>query len=288
MTSGIVPRILAKQNENGSFGVPEDFYLRCKYHGTVWTAIVLAELGANGNDERIQKLAAFLIANSQDQASGGFAVQSGPRGGGDHAKVIPCLTGNMLYSLLRFGKLPDDPAVKSAIDCITTYQRFDDGVPQAPQGWPYTRFPNCYGKHTCFMGVVKSLKALAEIPAEARTGAVKLTIARGAEFLLIHHLYKRSSNLSQVGNKRWLNLNFPRMYNTDYLEMLNILVRLGYCDERMQDAAVLLISGQDKDGRWHMGKSYNSRLLVSVEKDGKPSKWLTLQALSVLKGLSGD
>jgi hypothetical protein len=248
----------------------------------------LAELGAGGSDKRMQKLAAFLIANSQDQASGGFAVQSSPRGGGDHAKVIPCLTGNMLFSLLRFGKLPDDPAVKSAIDCITTYQRFDDGVPQAPKGWPYTRYPNCYGKHTCHMGVVKSLKALAEIPPEARGEAVKLTIARGAEFLLIHHLYKRSSDLSQVGNKRWLNLNFPRMYNTDYLEMLNMLVRLGYRDKRMQDAAGLLISAQDKDGRWHMGKSYNSRLLVSLEKDGKPSKWLTLQALSVLKGLSGE
>jgi hypothetical protein len=248
--------------------------------------LVLAELGADGSDERMQKLAAFLAANSQDMQSGGFAYASGSGGGGDHAKVIPCLTGNMLFSLLRFGKLVD-PAVKSAIDFITTYQRFDDGVPQAPKGWPYTRFPNCYGKHTCQMGVVKSLKALAEIPSDARTPAVKLTIANGAEFLLIHRLYKRSSDPSQVGNKRWLNLNFPLMYNTDYLEMLNVMVSLGYRDERMHDAAGLLISAQDKDGRWKMGKSYNSRLLVSMEKDGKPSKWLTLNALRVLKGLRG-
>jgi hypothetical protein len=34
-----------------------------------------------------------------------------------------------------------------------------------------------------------------------------------------------------------------------------------------------------------MEKSWNSRLLVSLEKDNKPSKWITLQALKALKGL---
>jgi hypothetical protein len=53
----------------------------------------------------------------------------------------------------------------------------------------------------------------------------------------------------------------------------------------MQDAIDLLVSKQDEQGRWKMEKSYNNRLLVSVEKDGKPSKWITLQALKVLKSI---
>ena len=74
MTAGIVPRILEQQNEDGSWGVPDDFYLGAKYKGTVWNIIVLAELGADGKDTRIRKAAEFILANSQDKQSGGFAV----------------------------------------------------------------------------------------------------------------------------------------------------------------------------------------------------------------------
>ena len=170
MTAGIVPHILEKQNDDGSWGVPEDFDLGAKYKGTSWNIIVLAELGADGQDRRINKAAEFILANSQDKQSGGFAVQTGADGG-SHERVIPCLTGNMVYSLIRFG-YRDNPLVQHGIEQITKYQRFDDGIAQAPKGWPYTRFPNCWGKHTCHMGAVKSLKALAEIPAAERTPAV--------------------------------------------------------------------------------------------------------------------
>jgi hypothetical protein len=54
----------------------------------------------------------------------------------------------------------------------------------------------------------------------------------------------------------------------------------------MQDAIDLMLSKQNEQGRWIMEKSYNNRLLVSVEKDGKPSKWLTLNALRVLKEIA--
>jgi hypothetical protein len=66
--------------------------------------------------------------------------------------------------------------------------------------------------------------------------------------------------------------------------MLGVLAKLGYRDERMQDAIDLIISKQDEQGRWKMEKSWNPRLLVSLEKDNKPSKWITLQALKALKG----
>jgi hypothetical protein len=286
MTIGIVPRILEKQNDDGSWGVPEDFYLRAKYKGAVWNMIVLAELSADGKDRRIRKAAEFILANSQDKQSGGFAVQSCANGG-DHERVVPCLTGNMVFSLVRFG-YRDNPLVQHGIEEITKYQRFDDGIAQAPKGWPYTRFPNCWGKHTCHMGVVKSLKALAEIPAEKRTPTVKETIANGAEYLLKHHLYKSSRDPSVIAKRFWLNFGFPTLWKTDALEMLVVLVKLGYQDDRMQDAVDLVISKQDEQGRWKMEKSWNLRLLVGLEKDDKPSKWITLQALKVLKGIHGE
>ena len=284
MTAGIVPRILEKQNGDGSWGAPEDFYLRSKYKGTVWNIIVLAELGADGQDRRVKKAAEFILANSQDKQSGGFAVQSGADGG-DHERIIPCLTGNMVFSLIRFG-YRDKPAVQRGIEQIAKYQRFDDGIAQAPKGWPYQRFPNCWGKHTCHMGAVKSLKALAEIPAAERTPAVKETIAKGAEYLLQHRLYKSSRDPSVIAKRFWLNFGFPTLWKTDALEMLGVLVKLGYRDDRLQDAVDLVISKQDEQGRWYMEKSWNPRLPVSLEKDNKPSKWITLRALSALKGIT--
>src|SRR5208283_1042944 len=150
-------------------------------------------------------------------------------------------------------------------------------------GWPYQRFPNCWGKHTCHMGAVKSLKALAEIPAQKRNPAVRNTIQQGAEYLLIHHLYKSSHDPSVVAKRFWLNFSFPTLWKTDALEMLGVLVKLGYRDNRIDDAINLLISKQDDQGRWKMEKSYNNRLLMGLERDGKPSKWLTLNALRVFK-----
>ena len=284
MTEGVVPRILEKQNDDGSWGVPQDFYLHSKYKGTVWNIIVLAELASDGQDRRVKKAAEFILANSQDKQSGGFAVQSGADGG-DHAGVIPCLTGNMVFSLIRFGCL-DNPLVQHGIEQITKYRRFDDGIAQAPKGWPYQRFPNCWGKHTCHMGAVKSLKALAEIPAAERTPAVQQTIADGAEYLLKHRLYKSSRDPAVIAKRFWLNFGFPTLWKTDALEMLGVLVKLGYRDARLHDAIDLVISKQDECGRWNMEKSWNPRLLVSLEKDNKPSKWITLQALRALKGIN--
>ena len=285
MESGVVPRILDRQEEGGYWGVPEDFYVRAKYKGTVWQIIILAELGADGQDERIHRTCEFILNRSQDRESGGFAYRSGKDGGGNHDGIIPCLTGNMVWSLIRFGYL-NDPRLQRGIDWITRYQRFDDAVPELPEGWPYTRRDNCWGRHTCHMGVAKALKALAEIPPEQRSTDITRTIEQGAEYLLRHRIYKRSHDTDQIANPRWLRFGFPLLWGMDIPEVLRVLLGLGYRDERMQDALELVASKQDMQGRWLMEDTFNGRFLVNIEKKGKPSKWVTLNALRVLKAAS--
>ncbi|MDD5371737.1 MAG: hypothetical protein PHQ40_21865, partial [Anaerolineaceae bacterium] len=168
MELGPVPKMLTHQQAGGYWGEPKDFYVRSKYRGTVWTLIILAELGADGADPRLQVAADFILAASQDLQSRGFAYRSGGLNGGDHNSVIPCLTGNMLFCLVRLGRLAD-PRVQAAIEWVLRYQRLDDGDRPAPQGWPYSVYKNCWGRHTCHMAVVKALKALAEIPADQRS-----------------------------------------------------------------------------------------------------------------------
>jgi hypothetical protein len=281
MTNGAVSKILAKRNKNGYWGKPEQFYSYSKYKGTVWTLLLLAQIGADGRDDRIKQSCEFILNRSQDKDSGGFAFQGNPKGSAYHEKVIPCLTGNMLYCLIRFGYL-DDKRIKAGINWITKYSRYDDSDSSAPADWPYAKFANCWGKHTCFMGIVKNLKALAEIPKSKRTSAVKRTIEMSAEYMLRHHLYRRSHNLKKVAIKEWLRFSYPLMWNDDTLEVLDILLKLGYRDKRMDEAINLVLSKQDKMGRWKMDFSFNGRMLTRIEEAGKASRWITYRALKVL------
>jgi hypothetical protein len=282
MRTGAVPAILARQAEGGYWGVPENFYEHSKYKGTVWQLIVLAELGADGLDPRVRKACELVLQNSLNRSSGGFSVLGSPDSGGDHNLVIPCLTGNMIFSLIRLGCI-EDPRVRKGIDFIASRQRFDDRVARAPEGWPYDIRFRCWGKHTCSMGAIKALKALAEIPAPDRSEPVRQTLAQGAQYFLQHHVHKRSHNLEKVCKPAWLDFGFPLMYQTDALEILSILIKLGYSDPRMQEAVDLLLSKQDEQGRWQLETTFNGRFLVNIEEKGKPSKWVTLNALRVLK-----
>jgi hypothetical protein len=101
--------------------------------------------------------------------------------------------------------------------------------------------------------------------------------------MLKHHIHKRSHDLGQVFKPGWLRFGFPLMYQTDVLEILGILTKLGYRDERMQEAVDLVASKQDKRGRWNLENAFNGRFQTNIEQKGKPSKWITLNALTVLK-----
>jgi hypothetical protein len=189
----------------------------------------------------------------------------------------------MIWSLIRLGCL-NDKRVRKGIDNVVKYYRCDDGVKNTPSGWPYDNRISCWGNHTCFMGVVKSLKALAEIPKEERPDKINDAIDDMAEFMLMHHIYKKSHDVKSISKPVWTSFSFPLMWNTDALEIPGILVSLGFKDERMQDAIDLVLSKRDKNGTWKQDGHLGDRFLARVERKGKPSKWVTLNALKALKG----
>jgi hypothetical protein len=286
MSTGIVPKILAKQEKGGYWDTLDKFYT-AKYKGTVWQLIILGELGADETNPKIKKAIKFILEKSQDPESGGFSYGAGKKKeGGLPSFVIPCLTGNMVWSLIKLGCI-DDPRVQRGIDWITTYQRFDDGARSLPSDWPYNRLKSCFGKHSCHMGVVKAMKTLAEIPSERRSKAVKNTIKEGAEYMLKHHIHRRSHNLGKDSKPGWRRLGFPLMYQTDLLEILGIMTRLGYKDKRMQEAVNLVVKKQNDEGKWKLESTFNGRFQANIEKKGEPSKWITLNTLRMLKRFYG-
>ena len=275
------PKILEEQEPGGHWGREEDFYSNSKYKGTVWNVILLAQLGADGSDVRIRSASEFLLRWSQ-HGSGGFGYY-GSAEGGTAGSLLPCLTGNMAWSMVRFG-MKDDDRVRRSLEWIAKYQRFDDNEGAAPKGWPYSR-EDCWGKHTCHMGVIKGLKAVSAIPADERSGAMVRVVSEGAEYLLKHRLYKRSHDQSAIAKTRWAQFGFPLFWDTDALEMLSVLADLGYRDERMDDTIELLLSKRLPDGRWRNERSYAGRIITTIERQGAPSQWVTLKAMSTLRKL---
>ena len=134
------------------------------------------------------------------------------------------------------------------------------------------------------MGVAKALKALAAIPEKKRSPEVKSTINQAVEYLLQHHIHKRSHDPAKAAKPKWLKFGFPTMWDFDALECLVLLTTLGIKDPRMQDPVDLVLAKQDEQGRWKLENSFNGRFRVDIEKKGKPSKWVTLNALKALKG----
>ncbi len=279
MRTGMVPEILEKMRTDEYNKTLPRFY-RDKYCGLVWQLIILAELRADGEDEVIKKYCEYILSNSQEE-EGGFSFDASAKGGGRKGGVIPCLTGNMAFSLIRLGYLHDE-RVQKAIGWMAKYQRYDDGD-SAPSGSFYERYEMCWGRHSCHMGVVKTLKAFSEIPPEERTPEVKESIEQGVKYLLKHRIYKKSHELTAVSKPGWQRFTFPLMYQTDALEILLILTKLGIRDERMDEAVELVASKQNKTGRWAAASSpLRGKSLVAMDKE-QQDKWITLRALEVLK-----
>jgi len=208
MENGIVPEILDRQNNDGSWGIPERFY-NDKYTGTVWTLLILAEMAADPDDQRIKNACEFIFEHSQESEDGGFSyTQSAKTGAGLSSGVVPCLTGNMVCSLIKLGYLNDD-RVQKAIGWITKYQRADDAIEEAPAGSIYDRYEMCWGRHTCHMGVAKALKALAAIPPERRCRENIIKMDELIEYFLKHYIYKKSHDPDVISRPGWLRLGFP-------------------------------------------------------------------------------
>jgi len=116
------------------------------------------------------------------------------------------------------------------------------------------------------------------------TPEMKQVVQRGAEFLLIHRIFKGDHNKFEIVNKSWLKPSFPFFYGYNILRELDFLTGLGYVkDERLNDAVQILLQKRQKVGSWVLESSPTGRLHVNIESKRRSSKWITLIVLRVLK-----
>lgn len=82
----------------------------------------------------------------------------------------------------------------------------------------------------------------------------------------------------------WLKFGYPLHYNSDILEAMRSMADAGVkYDRRMDDALDVIEKNMLPEGRWKLAFSLNGKMWVDIEKRGRPSKWVTYQALRVLR-----
>jgi hypothetical protein len=297
--SPIVKRILGRQNLLGYWEKPNSPYLP-KYKSSYWTIMVLSRLGLDRTDERVAKACEFIFRFQHDE--GGFSCKSPENASMDYeyrrrkGKTMPrknefvsslvyesqvtCLTGNMVAALIRLGH-EEDPRVNKAVQWLVKVQ-YKDG------GWlcPYWK-AHIRDKHACFMGTICPTEAFSEMSQKNLMKYTKETVAKAAEFFLMHHLFKADHHNYRVINKSWLEFSYPWFAGYNILRGLDVLTKLGYLkDQRLRDATEVLLQKRQSNGAWLLENSPEGRMQVDIEKKGQPSKWITLIALRVLKRLA--
>ena len=267
METGPVPVILAAQHEEGYWVKPGTGY-RPKYQGTVWQLMLLAQLAADGSDERVTRACEYVLTNSRAK-NGAFSVTGAP------SVAIDCLNGNLIHAFYRLG-WGQDERVQSAVRqlCVAISRNHFECSANA--------------KLPCAWGAVKALKAFAAIPSDERTGEVKSAIEETAAFLLSRDLVVADYPCPERVSSTWLKFGFPTSYSTNVLEALHVMADLGYgARPALKDTIRFVLSKQDSQGRWKMESSLNGKMWVDIEAKGKPSKWVTLQAVQTLKDVFG-
>jgi hypothetical protein len=294
--SRMIERIFSKQKAAGHWEHSDSPYLP-KYKASYWQVMMLADLGMDRQDPRVRNACRYIFQFQHPE--GGFTCNTEHTARREytwlihrgkrlpqknewikkhiHEGQLSCLTGNIVAALVRLG-YEKDIHVRRALEWLVRVQNNDGG-------WlcPYWS-AHIRDKHGCFYGTIGPLDAFSTLSPGSRTRAIREAIARGAEFLLMHRLYQADHHGYSIINKKWLKQTYPLFINYTILRGLDVLARLGYTrDKRAGDALSLLQQNRLPSGVWILESTPSGRMQTNIEPIGKPSKWLTLIALRVLK-----
>ncbi len=189
-------------------------------------------------------------------ASGGFSLTKTL-----HSGIFPCTTGQELSFLVYFG-MENDSRVRNAFAFLIEDMSTDDALACGR-----------YQHRDCLWGAIAALNGLAVLPHDMRSPQSKRVVKRMANALL-DAPYDFGGE-----HKRWLTFGVPRAW--DLLSALNTCAVHGYArDARFARLLELVLARQDGQGRWLCGSVSRT---WGLEKRNRPSKWVTLDALRLLK-----
>jgi hypothetical protein len=283
---GPIATILAAMNEQGYWAEPGPGYLP-KYWSTVWSVIMLAQLGASVlEDERLARACAYLMDHAFCPG-GQFTASGAPSGTAD------CLQGNLCWALAELGF--SDPRLETAFDWMARSVTGEGLAPandrQAPRRYYAGKCGPVFAcgsnnKLPCAWGGAKVMLAFSRWPAELRTPLIENALRQGVDFFLSEDPATANypNGWSNKPSQNWWKFGFPIFYVTDLLQIIEALVGLGFGhDPRLANALTLIRQKQDAQGRWPLEYDYAGKTWVNFGAKKQPNKWVTLRALRVLK-----
>jgi hypothetical protein len=290
MASDPIASVLAAQDPEGWWVKPGPGYAP-KYGGTVWSLILLDQLGADPVDQRVARACDYVLAHAQSSV-GGFAASGSTRTAPPPPSLaIHCLNGNLLAALIGLGRL-DDPRVAAAVAWQAAVVT-GDGGPRRTALVPGPGF-RCGANDgaPCAWGAIRVVSALARIPREQRSEGASRALSAGVELLLSRDPAAADYPMG-YGNIRpsrsWFRLGFPQFYVADVLGVLEALCAAGAGgDPRLDHALDWVLDQRDPDGRWANRYAYTGKLARDIDQPGRPSRWVTLRALRVLKAVAEE
>ena len=285
---GPIGGVLAEMDPSGYWVEPGPGY-NPKYRSTVWSIVLLAELGARIEEDRRVECACSYVLDHALTEHGQFTGTGAPSGTAD------CLQGNLCWALVELGC--EDPWLETAFEWMARSVTGEGVAPMTDKKAPVRYYAGKCGpnfacgsndKLPCAWGAVKVMLAFGTWPPERRTPLIERAIARGAEFLLepdpATAAYPTVYSDKPSGN--WWKFGFPVFYVTDLLQNVEALIGVGYGDyPRLANALALVLDRQDGRGRWPLEYDYAGKTWVDFGPKKQPNKWVTLRALRVLKAV---
>ena len=261
--AGPAASILGLQTSSGIWQ-EGNFQYNPLYRSSYWQLYFLSLLGISNNNPAIEKAVGLMVKDMQT-SNGAFPSA------GRYSGNLMCMQGITLEMLLRFGYF-DSSFTQRLIDFVTDIVFRND-------------FRCKYRQQLkCPWGIAKIVRALNNIPLENRNESISRTLGKATKFLLSHDIVEANYPRKKEKSRQWAIFGFPRGFQSDILEISQILVDAG-CSKQNANLKKALKYIHDKklDGwKWKMEFSLNGRMLVDIEKKNRPSKWITYFALKTL------
>jgi hypothetical protein len=269
-------RLLSHEDEDGQWAggafLPSGFDFReWQEVGQPWTATAfslsqLREFGLDPSSDRANRAVELIGANSRwDHADEPYW----------EGEVEECINGRVVADGAYFGV-----DVSSVVDRLVG-ERLDDG------GWNCERANGSV--RSSFATTINVLEGLLEYE-RATGGTPESREARnsGEEYLLVRNLFRRLST-GKPADDEFLCFLHPNRWRYDVLRALDYFrsaaaVTGAAPDPRLGEAVDHVRSRRREDGTWALDRSLPGRVWFDVDDGvGKPSRWVTLRAMRVLR-----
>jgi hypothetical protein len=275
-TEGWGARLLSHEDADGQWAggafAPRDFDFReWQEVGQPWTATSftlsqLREFGLDPGSRRARQAVELIGANSRWDHAGEPYWEG---------EIEECINGRTVADGAYFG-VDISPIVNKLVG-----ERLDDG------GWNCGRADGSV--RSSFATTINVLEGLLEYErATGGTPGSREARKSGEEYLLERSLFRRLST-GAPADEQFLSFLHPNRWRYDVLRALDYFCSAAALtssepDPRLGEAVEHIRSRRLADGTWRLDWSLPGRVWFEVDEGaGKPSRWVTLRAMRVLR-----